>query len=65
MKRACLTALTAYVCYLELSGDIGYWLPACGNVGGLGQTVVSAFLALIVFGSAVGLGYQVLCNIFD
>jgi hypothetical protein len=65
MKRACLAALTVYVCYLELSGDLGYWLPACGTVGGLGQTAILALLALIVFGSAVAFSRRFLNWIFE
>jgi hypothetical protein len=65
MKRACLAALTVYVCYLELHSDLRYWLPACGEIGGLGQTVILGVLALIVFGSAILLSYRFLNWMFE
>lgn len=68
MKRLCLAALTVYICYWEFSGDLAYWLPALGSIGDgriLPQTLVLAVLALLVFGSAVGLGYRALSYILD
>jgi len=68
MKRAILAGLGIYAGYLELRVNLEYWFPAFGSVYGgqvLGQTVILGVLALIVFGSAIGLSYRFLNWIFE
>ena len=65
MQRA---ALATVVCYWEFRCDPDYWLPALGVVCGgyvVGQMVILAVLAAIIFGSVVILSYRFLDWLLD
>jgi hypothetical protein len=68
MIRAAATVLILYFCYLDFVDDLSDWLPAWGAIYGgqiIWQTVILGVLALIVFGTVVGLGYRFLDWIFE
>jgi hypothetical protein len=55
MKRGALAMLPIVVGYWEFRDDLGYWLPAVGTLDSgyvLVQTLVLAFLAAVIFGTA-------------
>ena len=54
--------------YWEFRDDLGYWLPAVGSLDSgyvLGQIVVLAILAAIIFGTVISLSYRFLSSILD
>ena len=65
MQRA---ALATVVCYWEFRSDLDYSLPPLGVVCGgyvVGQMVILAVLAAIIFGSVVILSYRFLDWLLD
>ena len=59
--------LAVVIGYWEFRDDLNYWLPAFGSVDSgyaLGQTLVLAFLAAVIFGT-ISLSYRALNWILD
>jgi hypothetical protein len=68
MKRWIMSGLLLYFAYWDLRWGVEDWLPAWGAVYGgqvIGQTVLLGVLALIVSGTVVWTGYEILGWMFD